>query len=79
MPDGLCPPAGFDECVVLGGSYLGDDTYCRGDSDFDGRDDACASPPIPTAGTWGLVVIALSLLAIGKIAFGMRRRAAALG
>ena len=39
--------------------------------------DECFVPPIPAVSEWGLVILALLLLAGGKVYFNRRRRAAA--
>ena len=79
-------------CCVreFGGTPMGPVTACGDDSDGDtidnlcdicaGVDDAIFCPgcktAIPTVSQWGLVVLTLLLLTVGKVYFGGRRRAA---
>ena len=50
---------------------------CLGDSNGDGIDDACALPPIPTVSEWGMVAMALLVLAAGAVVFARMKRQAA--
>jgi hypothetical protein len=53
-------------CLDEGGRYLGDNTACGGDADGDGVLDCDEVAVIPTTSEWGLIVLALSLLALAK-------------
>lgn len=44
----LCVELSNFDCPFTGGTYAGDGTTCLGDSDGDGYDDQCGSPPQPT-------------------------------
>jgi hypothetical protein len=58
-----------DACEGLGGRFLGANYSCLGDADDDGVDDACEFfDVIPTVSEWGLVVLALALLVLVKLA-----------
>lgn len=75
-----------DTCAAQGGASAGPGSTCLGDTDGDGVDDLCDRCPgvddavfapgcvgaIPTVSHWGLVILALALLALGK-AYGLRR------
>ena len=75
---GACYMADEACCLANGHTPKGAGTVCLGDLDANGVDDACEpSGEIPTVSTWGLVVMALLLLVVGKAYFG-RRRAQAL-
>ncbi|MCP4581994.1 MAG: hypothetical protein GY839_10270 [candidate division Zixibacteria bacterium] len=39
--DGQCALMSEADCDNIGGTYFGDDTFCRGDGDGDGYDDLC--------------------------------------
>ena len=72
LPDGTCIITTPTIAQHLGGTYRGDDTYCAGDANGDGRDDNCALnvPGLPPAGSTGLAL----LLAIAGLWFVARRR-----
>jgi len=61
-------------CLGMPGRYAGDNTDCA-TAVFD---PPCTPPSevIPTTSTWGLVALALLLLALGKVYFGRRRSVA---
>jgi len=70
--DGTCEDLQTACCTLRGGTPRATGSTCLGDNDDDGTDDAC-SPIIPAASEWGLLVMALSLLALTKAWFGVRR------
>ena len=72
LPDGTCIITTPTIAQHLGGTYRGDDTYCAGDANDDGRDDNCALnvPGLMPAGSVGLAL----LLAIAGLWFVARRR-----
>ena len=70
----LCVEIDEFGCHSQGGSFLGIGSVCEGDQDGDGNDDACERL-IPAVSQWGLIVLALLLLAVGKVSFRRRRQA----
>ncbi len=73
-------------CQGQDGTFLGSGSVCLGDSDGDGYDDQCDECPgvnddlfpecqeaIPTVSWWGLLVLALLLMVVGKLRFGVGR------
>lgn len=52
------------QCLSTGGRYGGDDSSCES------IDPPCAEAAVPTTSTWGLAVLALSLLVAGKVRLG---------
>jgi uncharacterized repeat protein (TIGR01451 family) len=75
LPNGDCEEVSEVNCAAIGGIYNGDGTLCRGDQNNNGIDDFCEEP-IPTVTTWGLIIMALLLLAAGKVRFGVRESCA---
>ena len=87
LDDGRCLPQDVENCLSTGGTPGPDGANCEGDVDADGIVDACDRCPgvddavfasecegaIPTTSQWGVVVLALLLLAGGKIYFNGRR------
>jgi hypothetical protein len=76
FPDGSCAMMDAICCENEGGEPKGAGSVCLGDSNGDAKDDLCSPPgeePIPTVSAWGLIVLALLLLAVAKIYFGRRR------
>ncbi|MCH8146849.1 MAG: hypothetical protein IH987_02510 [Planctomycetes bacterium] len=83
LADGQCVNTGQEACAALGGVGGSEDASCDGDADGDGFfgvcdrcrgvDDAVFGPEcdnaIPTTSAWSLVVLALLLLAGGKVFF----------
>jgi hypothetical protein len=79
FPDDTCAMLDAICCENEGGVPMGPGSVCLGDSDGDGKDDLCAEPgeeAIPTVSHWGLIVLALLLLAVAKVYFGRRRATA---
>jgi len=72
LPDGSCIITTPTMAGILGGTYRGDDTYCAGDANNDGRDDNC--PALPGLAPWGSAALALLLMGSG-LWFVSRRRA----
>ncbi|MGB0716220.1 MAG: hypothetical protein ACPGXK_10100 [Phycisphaerae bacterium] len=67
LPTGECEDGEFEgACEAEGGIFLGEDTTCT--------ENACTT--VPTVSTWGLVVLALMLVAGAKL-YGTRFTAAA--
>ena len=61
------------QCAALPGEttfHMG--LLCLGDADGNGVDDLCEIE-IPAVSEWGLVILALLLLTVGKVYFGQRR------
>ena len=73
LPDGSCIITTPSMAGILGGSYGGDNTYCAGDANNDGRDDNCALG-VPGLAPWGSAALALLLMGSG-LWFVSRRRA----
>lgn len=73
LPDRSCIITTPSMAAALGGSYGGDNLYCAGDSDDDGRDDNCL-PPMPGLAPWGSAALAILLVGSG-LWFVARRRA----
>ncbi len=62
-----------ETCTSQGGTFAGASTQCQGDSDGDGVDDLCGpGPSIPTVSQWGIVIMVLLILTVGKISFSRR-------
>lgn len=77
--DGSCSDLDPLCCVDEGGVAKAAGSACLGDMDTNGIDDACEvheEPPVPTVSTWGLILLTLLLLTIGKVCLGRRTRAA---
>jgi len=72
LPDGSCIITTPSMAALLGGNYHGDNTYCAGDANNDGKDDSCQS--LPGLAPWGSAALALLLMGSG-LWFVSRRRA----
>ena len=75
LPDGSCQDdMTTSQCAVVpgGGSFRGAGSVCLGDADGNGIDDLCERL-IPTVSEWGLLILALLLLTLGKVCFGRRQ------
>jgi hypothetical protein len=69
LPDGSCEMLHPEACPAAGGTVV---SSCQGDLNGNGVDDACEEA-IPTVSEWGLLALALLLLAGITIKFGRRR------
>ena len=79
LAGGGCSMAYPDDCAdQLVGVPQGPGSTCEDDDDHDGIPNCAERPTIPTLSQWGLVVLALVLLATGKVYFGRHLRAASL-
>ncbi len=74
--EGACQEITEEDCIEAGHEWLGAGTECLGDSNENGIDDACEIQEIPTLSEWGMIVLALLLLAIGTVAVVRRRKIA---
>jgi len=73
LVDGGCEVTTEDNCLSIGGTYLGAGSVCLGDGNNDGIDDACQQErTIPVLSVWGLGLLVLLLLG-GGIAVLLRR------
>ncbi len=86
LPGGCNDDVQAGTCTTLGGTFVAADTNCDSDSDADGVADPCdlcagvddglfapeCVGAIPTVSEWGLVVLALMLMIVGKLAFANR-------
>jgi hypothetical protein len=72
LPDNTCEDLLPFDCEFAGGSLIAE---CLGDSNSDGLDDACVTPPpppqepVPAASAWTLLVLVLSLAALARLSF----------
>lgn len=78
---GPCP-CGVPNVDSDGDGVLDCDDACPGqddnlDSDGDGTPDCQEDLPVPTASGWGLMIMALALVVLGRVYFGLRASGAA--
>jgi hypothetical protein len=72
LPNNTCGELLPFDCEFAGGSLIAE---CLGDSNSDGLDDACVTPPpppqepVPAASAWTLLVLVLSLAALARLSF----------
>ncbi len=74
VPGGSCEVVSESDCLAeSGAAWAGVGTDCV-DADQNGVADVCGgAQSIPTVSEWGLVVLGLVLLTLGKLVFGGRR------
>ena len=66
-----------EDCISNGREWMGPETVCLGDNNDNGIDDACEGlQEIPTLSEWGMLLMALLLLAVGTIAIVRRKKEA---
>lgn len=73
LPNDSCEARLPFDCDAEGGALV---TACLGDSNRDGFDDACVTPPppppdaVPAASGWALWILVISLVALARMQFG---------
>jgi hypothetical protein len=67
-PGGDCQAMTEEDCIASDGQWLGAGTECLGDGNENGIDDACEIQEIPTLSEWGMIFLALLLMAAGTTA-----------
>jgi hypothetical protein len=75
LADRTCMVTTPGYATAIGGEYRGDNTYCAGDANDDGFDDACLGTYIPGMSPSGLTLLLIGLAGAG-LWFVARRRAA---
>ncbi len=78
LTDSTCQEMTEADCISGGHVWLGAETVCLGDNNGNGIDDACELQEIPTLSEWGVIILALLLLASGTVAVIRRRRVVAI-
>jgi hypothetical protein len=73
--EGDCQDMTEEDCIAAGHEWMGAGTECLGDNNENGTDDACELQEIPTLSEWGMLILALLMLAIATIAVVRRRKA----
>ncbi|MEE9553868.1 MAG: IPTL-CTERM sorting domain-containing protein [candidate division Zixibacteria bacterium] len=76
--EGACQEMTEEDCISAGHEWLGAETVCLGDNNDNGIDDACESQDVPALSEWGVIILALLLLASGTVAVIRRRRVVAI-
>ncbi len=77
--EGACQEMTEEDCISAGNEWMGAETVCLGDNNENGIDDACEGlQEIPTLSEWGMLIMALLLLASGTVAVICRRRVVAI-
>jgi len=73
--EGACQEMTEEDCISADHEWMGAGTVCLGDNNNNGIDDACELQEVPTLSEWGLIVLALLILAMGTVAVIRRQRA----
>ena len=73
----LCDDAlfcnGAETCDPASGCVPGLPPTCGEGERCDEDSDQCVSPTIPTTSQWGVIVLAITLLAAAKVRFGLKK------